>query len=150
MRPAPGLPPLQVRLVLQLLEENPGLPLLVVADSDTAWLRQPWTFFERRPGAEFFISSDCLSVEVGWAGRDARLPGALQGAGRAWTMGDGEPQAARRSCVASAVHPSLLRQKQPCGCCPAACGMQRCRECFAHRAHQAAALCCLLPPCVIA
>ncbi|KAL4426068.1 hypothetical protein ABPG77_007864 [Micractinium sp. CCAP 211/92] len=54
----------KVRLVLQLLEENPGLPLLVVADSDTAWLRQPWTYFEQRPGAEFFISSDCLSVEM--------------------------------------------------------------------------------------
>lgn len=58
-------PALQVRLVLRLLEEHPSLPLVVVADSDTVWLREPWTYFEQRPTAEFFISSDCLSHEVG-------------------------------------------------------------------------------------
>ncbi|KAL4452531.1 hypothetical protein ABPG75_008193 [Micractinium tetrahymenae] len=54
----------KVRLVLRLLEDHPRLPLVVVADSDTTWLREPWTYFEQRPGAEFFISSDCISAEM--------------------------------------------------------------------------------------
>lgn len=54
----------KVRLVLRLLEQHPRLPFVVVADSDTVWLQQPWTYFEQRPGADFFISSDCLSVET--------------------------------------------------------------------------------------
>jgi len=65
----------QVRLVLRLLEEHPRLPLVVVADSDTVWLRQPWAYFEQRPSAEFFISSDCLSPQVGTGhvGRGCRV-----------------------------------------------------------------------------
>ena len=51
----------QVRLVLEILERHPKLPLLVVSDSDTVWLRQPWTYFNQRPAADFFVSSDCLS-----------------------------------------------------------------------------------------
>lgn len=54
----------QVQLVLEILERHPRLPLLVVSDSDTVWLRQPWPYFEQRPDADFFISSDCNSVDV--------------------------------------------------------------------------------------
>lgn len=56
--------------MLRLLEEHPRLPLVVVADSDTVWLQQPWTYFAQRPDAEFFISSDCISAEVGPARSD--------------------------------------------------------------------------------
>jgi hypothetical protein len=54
----------QAQLVLEILERHPQLPLLVVSDSDTVWLRQPWAYFEQRPAADFFISTDCLSTEV--------------------------------------------------------------------------------------
>jgi hypothetical protein len=50
-----------------ILERHPQLPLLVVSDSDTVWLRQPWAYFEQRPAADFFISTDCLSHQVGLA-----------------------------------------------------------------------------------
>ena len=55
---------LQVLLVLEILERHPKLPLLVVSDSDTVWLRQPWTYFDQRPAADFFISTDCNSIEA--------------------------------------------------------------------------------------
>lgn len=54
----------KVRFVLGLLEQHPSLPLVVVSDSDTVWLRAPWPYLEQRPAAEFFISTDCLSHEV--------------------------------------------------------------------------------------
>lgn len=59
----------QVRFVLGILEQHPSLPLVVVSDTDTVWLRQPWPYFEQRPATEFFISTDCLSHEVGRRGR---------------------------------------------------------------------------------
>ncbi|PSC76658.1 glycosyltransferase family 77 [Micractinium conductrix] len=54
----------KVRLVLGLLQDHPGLELVVVSDSDIVWLREPWTYFEQRPTADFFVSSDCLSIEM--------------------------------------------------------------------------------------
>ena len=54
----------QVRFVLDLLEQHPALPLVVVSDTDAVWLRPPWTYFQQRPAAEFFSSSDCLSHQV--------------------------------------------------------------------------------------
>ncbi|KAL4437974.1 hypothetical protein ABPG77_004195 [Micractinium sp. CCAP 211/92] len=54
----------KVRFVLGILEQHPSLPLVVVSDTDTVWLRQPWPYFEQRPATEFFISTDCLSHEL--------------------------------------------------------------------------------------
>ena len=48
----------------QLLDAHPTLKLVVVSDTDTVWLREPWAYFEQRPAPEFFISTDCLSVQV--------------------------------------------------------------------------------------
>lgn len=56
---------LQVRFVLSVLEDHPALPTVVVSDSDTVWLRSPFPYLEQRRSAEFFISSDCLSHQVG-------------------------------------------------------------------------------------
>lgn len=61
-----GVP--QVRFVLNLLEQHPTLGMVVVSDSDAVWLRQPWPYFQQRPRADFFISTDCLSVQVGATG----------------------------------------------------------------------------------
>ncbi|KAI3429416.1 hypothetical protein D9Q98_005511 [Chlorella vulgaris] len=55
---------IKAQLVLEILERHPQLPLLVVSDSDTVWLRKPWAYFEQRPAADFFISTDCLSTEM--------------------------------------------------------------------------------------
>jgi hypothetical protein len=55
---------LQVRFVLELLEQHPTLPLVVVSDTDTVWLREPWDYFADRSSAEFFISTDCLSHQA--------------------------------------------------------------------------------------
>ncbi|KAL4425654.1 hypothetical protein ABPG75_009670 [Micractinium tetrahymenae] len=54
----------KVRFALGMLEQHPSLQLVVVSDTDTVWLRQPWDYLEQRPAADFFISSDCLSHEV--------------------------------------------------------------------------------------
>ncbi|KAI3438688.1 hypothetical protein D9Q98_001108 [Chlorella vulgaris] len=54
----------KVRFVLELLEQHPTLPLVVVSDTDTVWLREPWDYFADRSSAEFFISTDCLSHQV--------------------------------------------------------------------------------------
>lgn len=57
-------PPPQVRFVLELLEAHPTLHTAVVSDSDTVWLRPPWPYLDQRPAADFFVSTDCLSVQV--------------------------------------------------------------------------------------
>lgn len=50
--------------MLKLLDEHPALPMVVVSDVDVAWLAHPGPYFEQRPNAEFFISTDCLSMKV--------------------------------------------------------------------------------------
>ncbi|KAL4422581.1 hypothetical protein ABPG75_008778 [Micractinium tetrahymenae] len=54
----------KIRFVSDLLEQHPRLPLVMVSDTDAVWLRAPWPYFEQRPRAEFFISTDCLSMQV--------------------------------------------------------------------------------------
>jgi hypothetical protein len=54
----------QIRFVLDLLEQHPSLEVVVVSDSDCVWLREPWQYLEQRGAADFFISTDCLSVKV--------------------------------------------------------------------------------------
>lgn len=58
--------------MLKLLDEHPSLPLVIVSDVDVAWLGDPLAYFQQRPNAEFFISTDCLSMRV------RALRGALQ------------------------------------------------------------------------
>jgi hypothetical protein len=50
--------------VLDQLDRHPQLSLVVVSDSDVVWLRQPWNWLSQRPNADFFVSTDCLSVKV--------------------------------------------------------------------------------------
>lgn len=38
----------------------------MVSDSDTSWLRDPSDYLAQHPSADWFISTDCLSAEVGW------------------------------------------------------------------------------------
>lgn len=95
----------KVEFVAKLLEQHPKLPLVMVTDTDTVWLREPWTYFEQRPQAEFFISTDCLSmrVEDEWKEhndepRCGHIPG--NGYGRAFNTG---MFAARNTLAARAI-----------------------------------------------
>lgn len=60
----------QVQLALSVLENAAnGIDTVVVSDADAAWLQDPCPYFAQHPAADWFISTDCLSHEVGcWAG----------------------------------------------------------------------------------
>lgn len=98
-------PRTQVRFVLGLLEQHPSLPLVVVSDSDTVWLRAPWPYLEQRPAAEFFISTDCLSHEVG----TRRHPWWLMGGLHAVLCCAG----ALRACTPAPLTPALHFRRRP-------------------------------------
>jgi hypothetical protein len=46
--------------VLELFEQR-GFEMVVIADTDTAWMRDPRPFLASHPTADAFVSSDCLS-----------------------------------------------------------------------------------------
>jgi hypothetical protein len=56
-----------VLLTRQLLEER-AAQVVVVCDTDLAWLHSPLPYLQARPAADWFISTDCLSAaaEAAW------------------------------------------------------------------------------------
>ncbi|EFN57248.1 expressed protein [Chlorella variabilis] len=82
----------KIQLTLSILEGGGGVDTVVVSDSDTVWLRHPQQYFDQRPAADWFISTDCLSheVEAAWRPqhnqpRCGHVPGNIWG--RAYNTG---------------------------------------------------------------
>lgn len=51
------------RMVLRLFEEY-GFQTVVLADTDTVWLREPAAYIATHPTADMMISTDCASHEA--------------------------------------------------------------------------------------
>jgi Nucleotide-diphospho-sugar transferase len=51
------------KAVLRLFDEIQARTV-VLADTDTIWLRDPFPFFEEHPQADMFVTTDCLSHEA--------------------------------------------------------------------------------------
>lgn len=51
----------KVKLVLSILSLGHDL---LLSDSDTTWLRNPYTHFETYKEADILVSSDCLSTSA--------------------------------------------------------------------------------------
>lgn len=51
------------KAVLRLFKEI-GVQTVVLTDTDTIWLRDPFPFFGQHPQADMFVTTDCLSHEV--------------------------------------------------------------------------------------
>lgn len=51
------------KAVLRLFDEIQARTIVLV-DTDTIWLRDPFPFFDQHPEADMFVTTDCLSHEV--------------------------------------------------------------------------------------